>query len=93
MGFYGSGYFYNGIFLSMGPWADWGYSHGWGGPRFGGDGGGSYHGGVGVRMAYRGAGAHPAGGASPGRQLRGGILPACAGAREERRLGCAAKVS
>jgi len=53
MGYYGSGYFYNGIFLGMGPWAGWGYSHGWGGHRFSGDGGGSYHGGVG-RVAYGG---------------------------------------
>ena len=41
-GFYGPGYFYNGIFLGMGPWANWGYGHGWGGHRFGGAGGGSY---------------------------------------------------
>jgi len=47
MGYYGPGYFYNGIFLGMGPWAGWGYGHGWGGHRFGGDGGGSYHGGAG----------------------------------------------
>jgi hypothetical protein len=53
MGYYGSGYFYNGIFLGMGPWAGWGYGHGWGAHRFGGDGGGSYHGGVG-RIAYNG---------------------------------------
>src|ERR1035438_8582370 len=53
MGYYGSGYFYNGIFVGMGPWAGWGYSHGWGGRRFSGDGGGSYHGGVG-RVAYNG---------------------------------------
>jgi hypothetical protein len=52
MGYYGSGYFYNGIFLGMGPWAGWGYSHGWGGHRFVSDGGGSYHGGAG-RIAYR----------------------------------------
>ena len=32
MGFYGPGYFYNGIFLGMGPWAGWGYGHGWGSP-------------------------------------------------------------
>jgi hypothetical protein len=51
MGYYGSGYFYNGIFVGMGPWAGWGYGHGWGGHRFSGDGGGSYHGGVG-RVAY-----------------------------------------
>ncbi|MGI4827582.1 MAG: hypothetical protein ACRYFU_05245, partial [Janthinobacterium lividum] len=24
-GYYGSGYFYNGIFLGVGPWANWGY--------------------------------------------------------------------
>ena len=36
MGYYGSGYFYNGIFLGMGPWAGWGYGHGWGGHRFNG---------------------------------------------------------
>src|ERR1019366_8828598 len=73
MGYYGSGYFYNGIFLGMGPWAGWGYGHGWGGHRFVSDGGGSYHGGVG-RVAYRGgsgggqashsAGARPNSGAS-----------------------------
>ena len=34
MGYYGPGYFYNGIFLGMGPWGGWGYSHGWGGHRF-----------------------------------------------------------
>ena len=33
-GYYGPGYFYNGIFLGMGPWGGWGYSHGWGGHRF-----------------------------------------------------------
>src|SRR5271155_5383795 len=47
VGFYGSGYFYNGIFLGMGPWAGWGYGHGWGGHRFNGEGGGRYHGGGG----------------------------------------------
>src|ERR1017187_6273269 len=46
-GFYGPGYFYDGIFLGMGPWANWGYSHGWGGHRFVSEGGGSYHGGGG----------------------------------------------
>jgi hypothetical protein len=43
-GFYGSGYFHNGIFLGMGPWAGYGYGHGWGQYRFRGDGGGNYHG-------------------------------------------------
>ncbi len=43
MGFYGTGYFYNGIFLGVGPWARWGYGHGWGAHRFAGDGGGNYH--------------------------------------------------
>ena len=51
MGYYGPGYFYNGIFLGMGPWGGWGYSHGWGGHRFVGEGGGSYHGGPG-RVSY-----------------------------------------
>ncbi|MGA7685834.1 MAG: hypothetical protein WCC32_15665 [Terriglobales bacterium] len=41
-GFYGPGYFYNGIFLGVGPWASWGYNHGWGGHRFSGGGGGRY---------------------------------------------------
>src|SRR5271165_704805 len=42
MGFYGPGYFYNGIFLGVGPWANWGYGHGWGDHRFSGGGEGSY---------------------------------------------------
>jgi len=52
MGFYGPGYFYDGIFLGMGPWGGWGYSHGWGSHRFSGEGGGSYHGGPGP-ASYR----------------------------------------
>ena len=59
MGFYGSGYFYNGIFLGMGPWGGWGYSHGWGGHRFGGDGGGNYHGGGGYAANQRFGGGGP----------------------------------
>jgi hypothetical protein len=47
MGYYGSGYFYNGIFVGIGPWSGWGYSHGWGSHRFVADGGGRYHGGPG----------------------------------------------
>ena len=46
MGYYGPSYFYNGIFLGMGPWAGWGYGHGWGSHRFSNDGGGRYHGGA-----------------------------------------------
>lgn len=42
VGFYGPGYFYNGIFLGVGPWRNWGYGHGWGGHRFVGGGGGRY---------------------------------------------------
>jgi hypothetical protein len=61
MGYYGPGYFYNGIFLGMGPWGGWGYSHGWGGHRFNGEGGGSYHGGPG-RVSYRPSGGGHAGG-------------------------------
>ena len=48
VGFYGPGYFYNGIFLGMGPWSGWGYSHGWGGHRFSSGGGGRYNGGGGA---------------------------------------------
>jgi hypothetical protein len=44
VGFYGPGYFYNGIFLGVGPWAGWGYAHGWGGHRFVEAGGGRYRG-------------------------------------------------
>jgi hypothetical protein len=44
-GYYGPDYFYNGIFLGVGPWAGWGYAHGWGEHRFYDHGhGGSYHG-------------------------------------------------
>jgi hypothetical protein len=32
-GFYGPGYFYDGIFLGMCPWAGWGYGHAWGSHR------------------------------------------------------------
>ncbi|MGA3010016.1 MAG: hypothetical protein ABSD72_07115 [Terracidiphilus sp.] len=70
MGFYGPGYFYNGIFLGMGPWANWGYGHGWGGHRFGGAGGGSYRGGGGG--GYRGAGYRGGGGGARGGGARGG---------------------
>lgn len=42
-GFYGPGYFYNGIFLGVGPWANWGYTHGWGRYRFVGPRGGTYY--------------------------------------------------
>ena len=52
MGYYGPGYFYNGVFLGMGPWGGWGYSHGWGGHRFVAEGGGNYHGGPGS-VSYR----------------------------------------
>jgi hypothetical protein len=55
MGYYGQGYFYNGIFLGMGPWGGWGYSHGWGSHRFVSEGGGSYHGGPG-HLSYRTSG-------------------------------------
>lgn len=43
VGFYGPGYFYNGIFLGVGPWANWGYAHGWGRHRFVGPRGGRYY--------------------------------------------------
>src|SRR5580658_2427447 len=47
VGFYGPGYFYNGIFLGVGPWSGWGYNHGWGSHRFVSGGGGRYTGGEG----------------------------------------------
>jgi hypothetical protein len=43
-GYYGPGYFYNGIFLGVGPWYQWGYRHGWGNHRFIGSRGGRYYG-------------------------------------------------
>jgi hypothetical protein len=60
MGYYGAGYFYNGIFLGMGPWAGWGYGHGWGSHRFVSDGGGRYHGGAGRVASSEGSGGRPA---------------------------------
>lgn len=56
MGFYGPGYFFNGIFLGVGPWGNWGYSHGWGGRRFSGGGGGRYAGGRGYGGGHGGLG-------------------------------------
>ncbi|MGA3263791.1 MAG: hypothetical protein ABSC47_07070 [Terracidiphilus sp.] len=62
-GFYGPGYFFNGIFLGVGPWAGWGYEHGWGEHRFHDGGGGRYHGRGGYE-ANHGHWAH--GGGRPG---------------------------
>ena len=70
-GFYGPGYFYNGIFLGMGPWAGWGYGHGWGGHRFSDGGGGSYRGGGGA-MANRSNYARGGGGGGGGHAGGGG---------------------
>jgi hypothetical protein len=70
-GFYGDGYFYNGIFLGVGPWSNWGYAHGWGGHRFAGARGGHYvpgqHGpaGHGAPHAAPHGGGHPAPHAAP----------------------------
>jgi hypothetical protein len=75
MGFYGPGYFYNGIFLGMGPWAGWGYGHGWGSHRFERDGGGSYRGGGGLAANRAYAGGHSGGrsdGGGPARMSNGG---------------------
>ena len=33
-GYYGPGYFYNNIFLGVGPWRHWGYANGWGNQRY-----------------------------------------------------------
>jgi hypothetical protein len=83
-GYYGPGYFYNGIFLGIGPWANWGYSHGWGSHRFSGGGGGRYVGGRGntrgrgpsVVRASRSGGPHAA--AAHGSASRGGSHTAAA---------------
>jgi hypothetical protein len=56
VGYYGPGYFYNGIFLGMGPWSGWGYNHGWGSHRFSNSGGGRYTGGFHGVAANRGGG-------------------------------------
>lgn len=69
MGFYGPGYFYNGIFLGMGPWAGWGYGHGWGSHRFVEAGGGSYRGGGGAAAAR---GHYGGGSPARGQYARGG---------------------
>lgn len=79
-GFYGPGYFYNGIFLGMGPWAGWGYGHGWGDHRFTEERGGRYHGGGGAmanRSSFARGGktdrgqARPAGRSGGGAQMHG----------------------
>jgi hypothetical protein len=41
-GYYGPEYFYNGIFLGVGPWKNFGYRHGWGDYRFQGGHSGRY---------------------------------------------------
>ena len=74
MGFYGPGYFYHGIFLGVGPWANWGYGHGWEGHRFRDGGGGRYvagrrDGGGRAYAAHRGRG--PAGARGSSRSHRG----------------------
>jgi hypothetical protein len=33
-GYWGPAYFYNGVFIGVGPWFGWGYNHGWGNHRF-----------------------------------------------------------
>ncbi len=80
MGYYGSGYFYNGIFLGMGPWGGWGYSHGWGSHRFVNEGGGNYHGGPG-RVSYRENRGQARGGQVRGGQVRGNAAVQRGGAK------------
>jgi hypothetical protein len=79
MGYYGPGYFYNGIFLGMGPWGGWGYSHGWGGHRFSGEGGGSYHGGPGRASYHENGGGEARGGGAGYHSNATGIHPAARG--------------
>ncbi|MGH9617303.1 MAG: hypothetical protein ACRD28_11225 [Acidobacteriaceae bacterium] len=76
-GYYGPGYFYNGIFLGVGPWANWGYRHGWSRHRFDGGHGGRYNGGGHYRggSAYRGNG-RANGGGHPGATSRSHGSPA-----------------
>ena len=78
-GYYGPGYFYNGIFLGIGPWSNWGYAHGWGSHRFSNAGGGRYvpgnRGGGHAAAAPRGGGGNARGGgghASGGGHAGGG---------------------
>jgi len=83
-GFYGPGYFYNGVFLGVGPWAHWGYRHGWGSHRFVAARGGYYVPGRryagGAHPEYRGRARGPVaihgdayrGGGHPGGEVRGG---------------------
>jgi hypothetical protein len=33
-GYYSPDYFYNGVFIGVGPWRNYGYGHGWGNHRF-----------------------------------------------------------
>ncbi len=81
-GFYGPGYFYGGVFLGMGPWAGWGYGHGWGSHRFSNGGGGSYRGGGGEaagRSNYaRGSGAvHSSGGGQAHNNVSANLSASC----------------
>lgn len=71
VGFYGPGYFYNGIFLGVGPWSNWGYNHGWGNHRFTNGGGGRYNGegGYEANRGHGGGGASVARNTSPGRTV------------------------
>lgn len=79
MGYYGPGYFYNGIFLGMGPWGGWGYSHGWGGHRFVNEGGGRYHGGPGRVTYHNNAGGSLHNGGGYHANAAGGHQPAAHG--------------
>jgi hypothetical protein len=86
-GFWGPNYFYNGIFLGVGPWYHWGYRNGWGSHRFVPNGGGyigrggpGYYGGRpgyghgGPRPGFRpgGPGPRPGGGFHGGGRGPGG---------------------
>jgi hypothetical protein len=72
-----------GLFLQrhlpgVGPWASWGYSHGWGGHRFSGAGGGRY---VAERRDGRGRGAAVRSGG-----FHGGAYPVAAARGEARHM-------
>src|ERR1700744_3683794 len=96
MGFYGPGYFYNGIFLGVGPWRHWGYNHGWGSHRFVSSGGGRYRPGPyrGGRPAYAhggrpayGHGGRPGYGAGHRPAPRPGVRPGNAHSNVGRPVG------
>ena len=74
-GYYGPNYFYDGVFIGVGPWYGWGWRnygwfHGWRGPNHGWH--GPDHGWRGPDRGYVPPRAYPGGGAPGGRAYNGG---------------------